>query len=244
MKEKNTISSRVSFWLSTILYPLFCYLLLPLYFGRIEVSGRENIPKTDPLILAPTHRSYWDGFILAYAAGRLTSGRDLHFMVTIDEYSKPIQGWFIKRLGGFPVDPKRPSISSMRHSIELLLANKMQVIFPEGAPGAQGEVFRDNKIHPLKRGVASIALEAESQKPGMEVKILPISLKYSDPYPSWGTKVRVKIGSPLNVAKYSSDSLRKSSKKLTADLETALKDIYEEKESEDSVLFPSTLKIN
>lgn len=235
MNKTATVTSHVSPWLASIVYPLGSYIIMPLFFGRIEIVGQENIPKTGPVILAPTHRSRWDAFTLCYSTGRMQSGRDLQFMVTIDEYNKPIQGWFIRRLGGFPIDARRLDYSSLAHSVELLNAGEMVVIFPEGAPGDRGEVYRDNIVHPLKRGLALVALEAESQKTGTGVKVVPIALKYSDPYPSWGSNIQVKIGTPLDVSDYTNYSLRKGSQKLTADLHSALKELYEKTESSNSI---------
>jgi 1-acyl-sn-glycerol-3-phosphate acyltransferase len=138
---------------------------------------------------------------------------------------KGLQGWFIRRMGGFPVDNNQPGIGSFRHGVELLEKGEMVVIFPEGG------IFQDERVHPLKRGLARIALEVESSNPGLGVKIVPISIRYSQPVPHWRCDVKVRIGTPLNVADYCSASpkntakltVRQSSQKLTAELETALK---------------------
>lgn len=218
--ESDELNSRISPWLARILYPLGSYIILPLFFGKIHIRGQENIPLKEPVIVAPTHRSRWDAFIVPYALGRLVSGRDLRFMVSANEV-KGLQGWVIRRMGGFPVDTDRPQLSSVRHSIELLKQERsMLVIFPEGG------IFNDYQIHPLKRGVAVIALQAQADS-SREVKILPVTIRYSQPYPSWGTKVTVDIGKPLNVREYEEKSLRQGSQKLTAALETSLKQIYE-----------------
>lgn len=214
------VTSRVSPWLVKILYPLGNRLVLPLFFGKITVTGRENIPSHEPIVVAPTHRSRWDAIIVPHAVGRVVSGRDPRFMVTVDEI-KGLQGWFIRRMGGYAIDTEHPGTDSFRHTMELLWENKMVVIFPEG------NIFRGDRVRPLKRGLARIALDVEAEKSGSNVKILPVSIKYSQLIPSWGTDVRVDIGSPLSVADYLSDSLRQSSKKLTADLETALKKMHE-----------------
>ncbi|MDB9376621.1 1-acyl-sn-glycerol-3-phosphate acyltransferase, partial [Nodularia sphaerocarpa] len=87
-KANNQVAhttSRVSPWLSPLLYLLGRHLLLPLFFGQIEITGQENIPLTGPVIFAPTHRSRWDSLLLPYATGRCVTGRDLRFMVTINE---------------------------------------------------------------------------------------------------------------------------------------------------------------
>lgn len=210
---------HVSSTLARLLYPLGCYVVMPMFFGQITIIGRENIPKTEPVIVAPTHRSYWDALIVAYAVGRLASGRDLRFMTSEDHLQVPIKGWLIRHLGGFPVDTKHPGTSSIRRSIEILSNGEMLVIFPEGG------IHRNNHISPLKRGAAHIALDVESENPGSNVKILPLSIQYSQPYPSWGTNVTVKIAPPLNVVNYLSNSLRQSSQKLTLALRTVLQEI-------------------
>ncbi|MGF1539853.1 MAG: lysophospholipid acyltransferase family protein [Pleurocapsa sp.] len=218
--QSPDIDSRISPWLARMLYPLGCYVIIPLFFGKIEVTGRENIPQQDSVIVAPTHRSRWDAFLVPYAVGKMVSGRDLRFMVSANEV-KGVQGWFVRRMGGFPVDTDNPKIGSVRHSIELLREDdEMLVIFPEGG------IYRENFIHPLKRGVALIALEAETAKCDRRAKILPLSIRYSQPIPSWGTDVKIDIGKPLTVADYLSNSLRKSSRELTTDLQTSLEKLY------------------
>lgn len=220
--SQQSLNSSVSPWLTRILYPLGCYVLLPLFFGKIKVTGQENIPQNGAVIVAPTHRSRWDALIIPYAVGKLVSGRDLRFMVSANEV-KGLQGWIIRRMGGFPVDTEKPGIDSVQHSIELMQAEEMVVIFPEGG------IFQDTKVHHLKRGVALIALQADSAKVANKVQILPVSIKYTSSYPSWGSKVNVDIGSPLKVEKYVTNSLRQSSQKLTKDLFTKLQELHETK---------------
>ena len=220
-ERSSELNSRVSPWLARIIYPIGCHLVIPLFFGKVKIYGQKNIPLQDPVIIAPTHRSRWDALIVPYALGRKVSGRDLQFMVSANEV-KGIQGWIIRRMGGFPVDTERPRLNSVRHSVELLKLNQeMLVIFPEGG------IFNDYQIHPLKRGVAVIALQAATEKSGREVKILPVGIRYSQPYPVWGTDVRVDIGQPLAVSEYLGKSLRQGSQKLTAALQDNLQQLYD-----------------
>lgn len=194
--------------------------MLPFYFGKISVSGQDNLPTTGPIILAPTHRARWDSLVLPLVAGRPVTGRDLRFMVTADEV-KGLQGWFIRRLGGFPVNVRRPTISSLRHGIDLLLEKAMLVIYPEGG------IFRDNQVHRLKPGLARLAVQAEAMQPGLGVHIVPVSLHYDDPFPTWRSTVKVTFGQPIAVAEYlrddcTADALKAQAKQLTTDLKTAL----------------------
>ncbi len=220
----NSIESSINPWLIRLVYPLGCWLIMPLFFGRITVTGRENIPATGPVIVAPTHRSRWDALIVPHAVGRLVSGRDLRFMVMSTEMTG-IQGWLIRRLGGFPIDVHRPGLDSLEHSVAILKQGEMLVIFPEGG------IFRDNQVHPLKRGVARIALEVESQQPNCGIKILPVNVQYTQPYPGWGTDVMVKIGTPIDLAKYGLQPMKSGSEKLTNDLEAILKNLHQTQET-------------
>ncbi len=210
------ISSRVSPWLAPLAYLLGCRIVLPLHFGKIATFGQENLPKTGPVILAPTHRSRWDAVVVPAVTGRTVTGRDLTFMVSENEASG-LQGWFVRRLGGFPVNTDRPSIRTLRYGVEVLLQQEMLVIFPEG------NIFRDGLVHPLKPGLARLAVSAEATHPGLGVQVVPIGLKYSQSYPQWGCDVSICIGSPLKVADYNVGSVKQSAKQLTIDLENNLK---------------------
>ncbi|WP_341524879.1 1-acyl-sn-glycerol-3-phosphate acyltransferase [Nostoc sp. UHCC 0302] len=217
-------TSGVSPWLSPLAYLLGHHCLLPLFFGRIRITGQKNIPTNGPVILAPTHRARWDSLLLPYATGRYVTGRDLQFMVTIDE-CQGLQGWFVRRMGGFPVDSQRPAITTLRHTVELLQRREMLVIYPEG------NIFRDGELHPLKPGIARLSLTAEVSQPRLGIKIIPVGINYSEPYPNWGTDVTIHIGSPINVADYKYGKIKENSKRLTDDLAKALKQLsYQQSE--------------
>lgn len=227
-KKATTVSSHINPLLIRLVYPLGCYIVLPLYFDHIRVVGEENIPTTGPVIVAPTHRSRWDALLTPYAVGRLASGRDLRFMVMATEM-QGIQGWLIRQFGGFPVNTERPGVGSLVHTVELLTQGEMVVIFPEGGIVQEAEVKR------LKPGVARIALEVETLKPNSGIKILPINIQYSDLYPRWKTDVTINIGKPINVDKYNQGNVKENTRQLTADLKTALKELQQEKQlSKDS----------
>lgn len=217
-KKADLIKSQINPWLIRLVYPLGCHILIPFYFGKITVSGQENIPASGPVIVAPTHRSRWDALITPYGIGRLVSGRDLRFMVMESEM-KGIQGWLIEKLGGFPVNTNRPGAGSLLHAVQLLSQGEMLVMFPEGG------IFRDQEVHRLKLGVARIALEVDEKYPDCGIKILPVSINYSQPYPSWGTDINMSIGKALEVSQYRDGDIKKNSQKLSKDLANTLKDL-------------------
>lgn len=209
------VTSKVLPWLARLLYPVGRFIVLPFYFGKIEVTGQENLPKEGPVILAPSHRARWDPILVTFATGKHVTGRDLRYMTSASEV-KGVQGWFIRRLGGFPIDTKRPGIGSLRHGVELILERQMLVIFPEGG------IFRDGKVHSLKPGLARIAIQAESMQPNLGVKIVPIVVRYNPIIPTWGCHVKIEIASAIEVADYCLDRPKESAAKLTTDLEAVL----------------------
>lgn len=217
--QESHISSHVAPWLTKLVYPLADKLIFPYFFKKIEILGKENVPKKGAVIVAPTHRSRWDALIVPYATGRMVSGRDPHFMVSMNEM-EGVQGWFIRRLGGFPVNTQRPGLESLRHSFDLLSQGEMVVIFPEG------NIFREDKVQPLKRGIAKIALEVEETNPTLDIKILPVTIKYSQSIPHRGCSVSVNIGTCLTVKDYSHGSIRERSIILTRDLQESLQQGY------------------
>ncbi|WP_299415113.1 lysophospholipid acyltransferase family protein [Acaryochloris sp. IP29b_bin.148] len=211
----KTIESRISYPFTSIIYSLGRSLVLPAYFGTITVTGMEHFPQQGPVVLAPTHRSRWDGIMMGYAFGRPAIGRDPRFMVTVNEMHG-FQGWFIRQFGGFPIDPDQPSIAALRHGIDLLRANQVLVIFPEG------DVMRDRNVKYLKPGLARLAIQAQKkQKAGPDINILPVALDYGCPVPKKGCRINVKIGRPLNVVHYQGPA-KVAASALSCDLKAAL----------------------
>ena len=193
---------------------------MPFYF-KIEVRGQEKIPTNkEATILAPTHRSRWDPLIVAYVTGLVTKSH-LRYMVS-QEQTEGFQGWFIRRLGCFPVDRDNPGISAIRHSVKILEDREMLVLFPEG------KIYpEDNEIHSIQPGVSRIALHVISSRAQLNLKIIPISILYNHPAPPpWRCGVEVNIGSPLEVKDYLGYPTKQAAQELTTNIELSLKQLH------------------
>ncbi|WP_233838564.1 lysophospholipid acyltransferase family protein [Thermosynechococcus sichuanensis] len=210
---------RISPLLTPLMYRLVGDIVLQRYFRSLEVQGQDQVPKSGPVILAPTHRSRWDALIIPYVTGRRVSGRDLYYMVSHDEMLG-LQGWVIGQCGGFPVNTQAPSVSALRTGVELLRQGQALVVFPEG------NIFRDRQIHPLKPGLARLALQA-AQRCEEAIQIVPILLDYAQPYPQWGSEVKVLIGAPLSTRNYDVTRPKSVAQQLTNDLFRALQQLQE-----------------
>tara|TARA_Y100000589_G_scaffold327447_1_gene369251 strand:- start:999 stop:1673 length:675 start_codon:yes stop_codon:yes gene_type:complete len=174
-------------------------ILMRYFFRNKIIQGREYLEYTEgSLILAPTHRSRWDGLILTYATGRRVTKKDCRFMVTTPEM-KGIQGWFLRRLGCFSINQEFPSMFSLRYAINLILSQNQLVIFPEGKINKYGKKVQ------LKQGLFRLAKLA--MKRGAPVKIVPIGIAYSQIKPKLGCKVALCIEKPLNLKDFANSSI-------------------------------------
>ena len=165
-------------------------LALPLFFRELTVLGAEHLPQEGPVLLAPTHRSRWDALLLPHAAGRRRTGRDCRFMVSIDEMVG-LQGWFLQRLGCFPVNPRRPGPSSLRLAVELLQAHQQLVVFPEG------RIQQDDEPLRLMPGLARLAQLALAQ--GLPLQVLPVGIGYGHSRPRPCDRAALCFGPPQHL---------------------------------------------
>ena len=166
-------------------------IVIKIFFSEIKIKNKLlSIPKNSSIILAPTHRSRWDGLILTKAIGRRVTGKDCRFMVTKSEM-KGIQGWFLKRLGCFSIDQSSPSLSVLKYAISLIVKKNQLVVFPEG------KINRYGKKLILKEGLYRLALLAT--KKTKSIFVIPIGIAYSQVTPKIRGKVSLCFGEPLLV---------------------------------------------
>ena len=181
-------------------------ILLKLYFCEKKVINNNfSIPKDYSVILAPTHRSRWDGLILTMAMGRRVTKKDCRFMVTKSEM-KGIQGWFLKRLGCFSINQLSPTLSVLRYAVNLIVKKRQLVVFPEGKINNYG-----TKI-PLKEGLFRLARLA-SKKTNF-ITIIPIGIAYSEVYPKFRSKVSLCFGEPIVINSQLNMSIKEFNKIL------------------------------
>jgi len=176
-------------------------ILVKFFFCEKKIINNIcSVPEDCSIILAPTHRSRWDGLIITLAMGRRVTKKDCRFMVTKSEM-KGIQGWFLKRLGCFSVNQLRPSLSVLRYAVNLIITKRQLVVFPEGKINKYGK-----KIN-LKGGLYRLARLAT--KKTNSIIIIPIGIAYSEISPKFGSRVALCFGETLTVNDYLNLSINK-----------------------------------
>jgi glycerol-3-phosphate dehydrogenase (NAD(P)+) len=170
--------NKALFWAARVVLGLG----IQLYFS-LERTGRKNIPKKGPVILAANHRSFLDPFLIGCCMRR-----PLYFVAKKELFEKRWQGWILNGLGAFPIRRGEADEESLATARGVLERGGAVVIFPEGTRHRSGPLARP------KRGVGRLALETGAP-------VVPIAILGSERArrgwrirPVW---VRVRCGRPL-----------------------------------------------
>ena len=172
---------------------------------KIIIKNHFLFPKNSSIILAPTHRSRWDGLVLTMAMGRRVTKKDCRFMVTRSEM-RGIQGWFLKRLGCFSINQLSPSLSALRYAIDLIENKQQLVVFPEG------KINKYGKKLVLKEGLYRLARLAS--KNTSSIIIMPIGIAYSEVSPRFRGEFCISFGEPISINDYLNLTIREFNKIL------------------------------
>ncbi|HZC69672.1 MAG TPA: lysophospholipid acyltransferase family protein [Jatrophihabitans sp.] len=125
-------------------------VLVPFFrlaFG-MRVSGKEHVPRTGPVIIAPNHKSFWDAFFIATVLRR-----PVRFMGKAELFEGRRGRLFIA-LGAFPVRRGASDAEAIETARTILEQGNVLALFPEGT-----RVRDPNVLGTPRRGAARLALE-------------------------------------------------------------------------------------
>jgi len=196
-------------------------IILRFFFSKKKIIRNSfSIPINSSIILAPTHRSRWDGLVLTMAMGRRVTNKDCKFMVTKSEM-RGIQGWFLKRLGCFSINQLSPSLSTLRYAIDLIEKREQLVVFPEG------KINKYSRKLLLKEGLYRLARLAI--KKTETITIIPIGIAYSKVSPKFRSDFCLSFGQPIVINDYLNLNILEFNKflyeKMIKEEEVALKNV-------------------
>lgn len=115
-------------------------------FYNFHIEGTENIPQDRALVMASNHRSYADPVILT-----MPMKKPVTYMAKEELFKNKLFGWFITKLGAFPVKRGTGDMQVIDDAVAILESGRHLVIFPEGTRS------KDGKVGKGKTGVALIA---------------------------------------------------------------------------------------
>jgi len=129
---------------------------------RPKVEGKEHVPATGPVILAPVHRSFAD-----FGFASFCTRRKLFFMTKDTMWKNKYLGRLLLSIGAFPVHRESADREALQRAEEVLQRGQVLVLFPEGTR-RDGPVVED-----LMEGAAF--LSARTGAP-----IIPMGIGASD----------------------------------------------------------------
>ncbi len=203
-----------------IFYRIWRAVLVPLAYllYRMEIVGRDQIPKDGGIILAPTHRSTVD--IAAVAA---LTRKPVRFLAKDEIFSSRLGNKVFRALGAIPVDRVGTDRGAIRSSRTAIEEGEVLGIFPEGTRRTGPEVSD------LSDGCAYLALK-------LGTPLVPIGIGGTDRVKPAGAKfirfpkVVVVVGSPIFPPVNLGVIRRSDLEKLTQELTAALQDCLNEAE--------------
>lgn len=148
-------------------------------YNNLQVEGLENI-KEKPVIFAPNHQSYLDGFLLIASLPNDIL-KDTYFLAEETYFNSAFRRFIAKNFNVIPVNINKNLKDSLIKSAAVIKSGKNLVIFPEGAR------TRDGSLLPFKKGFA--ILSKELNIPVIPTVIsgafesYPINAKIPKPYP-------------------------------------------------------------
>ena len=220
MKKTLDIRCRINPVLGILAMFVTQDIVLRFFFSKKKIiNDGFSIPTNASIILAPTHRSRWDGLVLTMAMGRRVTKKDCRFMVTKSEM-KGIQGWFLKRLGCFSINQLSPSVSALRYATDLIIKGEHLVVFPEG------KINKYGKKLVLKEGLYRLARLALKKT---EPIIIPIGIAYSKVSPKFRSEFCLSFGQPIAMKDCLNITIKEFNEllneKMTNEEEIALKNV-------------------
>lgn len=149
-------------------YKVYTYKSVAYFLNRfifrikLEIIGRENIPKSGALTIYANHKSYADPVIIMEAINRPTS-----FTPKMSVYKAPFMHQMLASLGAFPIDRSsdRNTARAMVSAIKVVKQGMAMVIFPEG--GIKDR--QDIKMVAMRAGAYRLGVKAEAN-------MLPVSI--------------------------------------------------------------------
>lgn len=207
----------------------FLIWLVAKLLWRISFEGLENVPRSEPFVLAPVHRSFVD-FGLVSAVTR----RRMGYMGKESLWKSRAFGRFITMLGAYPVNRGAPDRDALRRTLHLLEKGEPLVLFPEGTRRA-GPV-----IEHLHEGAAFVVSRAG-------VPLVPVGIGGSERALPKGkrlprlVKIHIIVGEPIMpppIAEGARHPSRRAVKELTLQLQAVLQDLFDQAQRKAGVEVP------
>ncbi|MDM8521614.1 lysophospholipid acyltransferase family protein [Anaerolineales bacterium HSG6] len=154
----------------------------------LETIDYENMPSTEPCIVACNHVSAFDPQFIGLYLPRYP-----HFMAKDSLYKTPFLRWVFRMAGSFPVERKQRDVWALRQAGRVLKAGRVLFMFPEGTRSRNQAKLQEGKV-----GAVKLALE-------YQVPIVPAMI-FGSQNMRFGlrnvNRVKMQLAPPLNISEH------------------------------------------
>lgn len=177
---------------------LIVKVAIHVYFSKIRVYGKKNIPKGKAVLIISNHQNALIDPILIATHTNLKP----HFLTRASVFKKSFVATLLDFIRMIPIYRFCDGINNMEKnnetfdkSVNILLEKGSILIFAEGNHSNQ------RNLRPMKKGFARIAYQTLERHPDLDLVILPAGINYSNHRFS-GSKVSLVFGEPIRPKDY------------------------------------------
>lgn len=168
---------------------------LHLYYGKIKISGLENVPKDKPVLFLPNHQSaLLDVLLIATDCNRKP-----WFLTRSDVFKTPILiaiFEFFQMIAIYRIRDGRESLKNNQavfdRCSELLIQKEALLMFPEANHNLK------RRVRPLSKGFTRILFNTMNIAADIDIQIIPVGINYRDAI-HFPDKVALYYGKPISV---------------------------------------------
>jgi 1-acyl-sn-glycerol-3-phosphate acyltransferase len=103
---------------------------------RVHVEGLDNVPRRGGALLVGNHV----GAIDPPLTGALLSRLDVHYMAKSEPFERAGVRWLFRGFNAFPVVRGSADRAALRHTLDLLQAGHIVLVYPEGSRSPDGRL--------------------------------------------------------------------------------------------------------
>ncbi len=103
---------------------------------RVHVEGLANVPRRGGALLVGNHV----GAIDPPLTGALLSRLDVHYMAKSEPFERIAVRWLFRGFNAFPVVRGSADRAALRHTLDLLHAGHVVLVYPEGSRSPDGRL--------------------------------------------------------------------------------------------------------
>ena len=180
---------------------------------RPHLEGRENVPRTGPVIFASNHLSF-----IASIAIPVAAPRPVHFLAKASYFDKPASSWFFTAIGAIPVQrgAGQAALDALDQQRRLLDDGLAVALYPEGTRSLDGRLYKG------RTGVAFLALETGAPVVPVGLigtdKMMPVGARR----PSLRERITVRFGEPLDLSHHGGSASGRARRQATDEIMAAI----------------------